>query len=954
MDVNTLTTFFSYIMNKNENINLRISASIFLKNYIQDYFYDSSNNAILNKHKIMDENSKSFFKEKILQLLLNVENNILPHIIEMVKIIVQNANGYLVIWPNLMTFIGDVLKKHDISKSKYIYQLIAKIIKRYHIESKSHPLFKEIINTMEHICQPMTDDALNIIKFFNTYESNPKNDEVMMQCIQMMNKIMSIFYSLNYQDFPEFFEDHLQEWINILIDTVLLPNKNSNMNNINKNLFDMVIKLKAKTLKNINYYYYNYYEDVENYIQQFSSSVWTVMCTCKINDNFSKLMKELLDYFKCGFQMRRMNNLNMEQLNKIIEKIILPNMTMSEKEIEDFLDNPVEFLKVEFEEYDMSSNKYFSINLLQLIISNYPEVNKQIIAPKINKFLEEYNKDNSKNWNKKLVVINLLFASCIKTFAQRYGVTELNPNSMYTDIESLINEIFIKEFQNYKSPTIIQTYSLKFLSTFRLQISDQNKLGQIILMLIEILNNCNEVTQYACLLCLDLIINMKDLKSRKSSTIEIVNNDNIFNKLISSLLNFIGKNTNIFAMRCFFRAIRLTQDQKLQSLAQSINDSMNAILKLIIKNPQTDEFNYYFFETCALIMKKFVVNNNNNMDLTLVKNFENTLRNDLNLVLQNNVTDLLGYTFQLFAYYLYLTNDNNNFYQNILTNILTNNKMWDINMKYLYPPSIEFIKVILITNKQFCENQNVINLLFKICQTLLENKSFNFVFQLIEYLVNYVSTDLYGANLTQFLKVTNQIAIQNMTTNPKVYSDINQEMILLLSKLNLKININLSMEIVKIISNNPIEYLIEMIDEITNLKNTKNKKLVVFWYCQILNNFYNNIDDNSLVSMTNKLLVVLKNFYGINYRKYLGGDKNEDLSYAANNYNKLACASIEHQINSYKAAEECDENKIFFTTLNMILQNKKVDYIKEALKSYKGKELDRMKSFAQQNGYNLQ
>ena len=78
-----------------------------------------------------------------------------------------------------------------------------------------------------------------------------------MQCIQMMNKIMSIFYSLNYQDFPEFFEDHLQEWINILIDTVLFPNKNSNMNNINKNLFDIAIKIKAKTLKNINYYYYN-------------------------------------------------------------------------------------------------------------------------------------------------------------------------------------------------------------------------------------------------------------------------------------------------------------------------------------------------------------------------------------------------------------------------------------------------------------------------------------------------------------------------------------------------------------------------------------------------------------------------------------------------------------------------------------------------------------------------
>ena len=955
MDVNTLTTFFSYILDKNEQINLRISASIFLKNYIQDYFYDSSNNAILNKHKIMDENSKAYFKENILQLLLNIDNNLLPHIIEMIKIVVQNANGYLVIWPNLMNFIGDVLNKHDMSKSKFIYQLITKIIKRYHLESKSQPLFREIINTMKYICQPMTEDALNIIKFFNNYNQNNKNDELMIQCLQMMNKIMSIFYSLNYQDFPEFFEDHLEEWITILNDTVLLPNKNSNMNTINKNLLDLVIKLKAKTLKNINLYYYNYYEDVKNYIQQFSSSVWTVMCTCKTNDNFSKLMKELLDFFKCGFQMRRMNNLNMDQLNQIIENIILPNMVLSEKEKEEFLDNPVEFLKIEFEEYDMSSNKYFSINLLQLIISNYPDVNKQIIVPKINSFLEEYNKDHIKNYNKKLVVIHLLFASCIKTFAQRYGVTELNPNSVYTDIESLINEIFIKEFQNYKSPAIIQTYSLKFLSTFRLQISDKNKLGQIILMLIEILNNCGEVTQYACLLCLDLILNMRDIKTRQSTTMEIVNNEKIFNKLISSLLNFIIKNTNIFAMRCFFRTIKLTQEQKLQSLAESINTSIDTILQLIIKNPQIDEFNYYFFETCALIMKKFVVNNNNNIDLTLVKKFEKSIIKDLNLILQNNITDLLGYTFQLFAYYLFITNDNNNFYQNILTNILTNDIMWDINMKYLYPPSIEFIKVILITNKQFCENPNVIELLFKICKTLLENKSFNFVFQLIEYLINYVSTDLYGANLTQFLKITNQIAVQNMTTNPKVYSDINQEMILLLSKLNLKISLNLSMEMAKIISNNNlIQYLIDMIDEITNLKSTKNKKLVVYWYVQILNNFYNNIDDNSLVSMTNKLLLVLKNFYGINFRKYNTEIKSEDNSYAANNYNKLACANIEHQINSYKAAEECDENKIFFATQNLIKQNKKIDYIKEALKSYKGKELDRMKSYVQQNGYTLE
>ena len=958
MDVNTLTTFFSYILNKSENIALRVSVCVFLKNYISDYFYDSSYNAILNKNKIMDEGSKNYFKENILEMMLNAENELLPHIIEMVKIIVQGANGYLIIWPKLMDFIGDILNKHDSSKSRHIYNLITKIIKRYHIESKSDSLFREIIYTMDKICKPMTDDAINIIKYFNSYNSNNNNDEVMLQCLQMMNKIMSIFYSLNYQDFPEFFEDHLNEWITILNDTLLLPNKTGEINNnISPSLRGLILKVKAKTLKNINLYYSNYYEDIEKYAQDLCGSVWTLMCKSKtISDNYSKLMKELLDFFKSGFQMGKINNLKIEQLNQIFEYIILPNLSLSSKEKEDFQENPVEFLKIEFEEYDMSSNKYFSINLLQIINNNFPDVNKMIISPKIIQLLNEYNSDKSKNWNKKLLAINLLFASCIKTFAQRFGVTELNPQSSFNDIDNLINEIFIKEFQDYKSPIIIQVYSLKFLSTFRLQITDKNKLGQIILMLIDILNKCGEITQNACLLCLDLIINMKDLQTRKSSTIDIINNDNIFNNLISSLLSFISKNTNIFAMRCFFRALKLTQDQKLQSLAESINTSMDAILKLIIKNPQSDEFNFYFFETCALIMKKFEIKSiNNASDLSLIKNFQNTLQNDLNLILQNNITDILGYSFQLFAFYLYLTNDNNEFYQNILNNILTNDKMWDINMKYLYPPSIDYIKVILLTNKQFCENQQVIQLLFKICQTLIENKSFNFAFQLIEYLINFVSTDLYGENLTTFLKIINGIAIQNMTTNPRVYSEINQEMILILAKLSLKINLNLAMEIVKILSpENPIEYLIKMIDEIPNFKTTKNKKMLIYFYSQILVSFNNAISDQDLVQMTSKLLNVVKNFYGINFKKYYGFNKNEDMSYAANNYNKLSCANIDHQIDTYKNAEECDENKIFFQAENIVKQNKKIDYVMEALKLMKGKELDRMKSFVQQNEYTIQ
>ena len=895
----------------------------------------------------MTEETKNYFKNNILQLMLSVESILLPNIIEMIKTVVQNANGYLIIWPKLMELIGDILIKHDPNKNVHLYDLISKLIKRYHIETRSAPLFKEIINTMKYICQPMTDDAQKIIAYLKN--NNNIDENSMNTSLKILNKIMSIFYSLNYQDFPEFFEDHLKEWIEILNDILVFPNNNSDMSKFQGKILDLLLKVKAKSLKNVNLYYTNYYEDVENYVQPFYNSAWILMCQCKINDTFSKLMKELLNFFKAAFQMNRLNNLNQQQLMQIFDNIIYPNMKMTQKEIEEFEDNPIEFLKVDFEEYDMSSNKYFSINLMQIILDRYPNVNKEIIFPKIQNLLSDYNSNKQKNWNSKLIAINLLFASCIKTFAQRLGVTELNPNSLFNNIDDLINEIFIKDFQNFNSPVIIQVYSLKFLSTFRQQINGKEKLTQVILMLIEILNKCENITQNACLLCLDLIINMKDIHSRQSPTTDIINEDNIFNKLISTLMTFISKNINLFAMRCFYRTLKLTQDQKLQKLADSINSSMDIILKIIITQPQNDEFNYYFFETCALIMKKFTTNT---QDITLIKKFEGTLRNDLSEILQKNITDLLAYTFQLFAFYLYKSNDNNSdFYINLLKTILTNDAMWDISMKYLYPPSIDFIKVILMTNKQYCDNKSIIDMIFKICKKLLENKSFEFVFKLVEYLINFVNSNLYGANLTELLKVTNSIAIQNQTTNPKVFNDINQEMIIFLAKSSIKININLSMEIIKTITTDPIKYLIEMIDEISNLKNISDKKLVVYWYVQIISNFYNSIDQNSLITITFKLLNVLKNFYGISIRKYYDHNKNEDLSYAANNYNKLTCAGIEHQITAYKIAQECDENKVFFQAQLNIAQNKNFDFVKAALANLKGKELDRMKSYIKQNEY---
>ena len=54
-------------------------------------------------------------------------------------------------------------------------------------------------------------------------------------------------------------------------------------------MLNLIFKVKAKTLKNINLYYSNYYEDIEKFAQNLCSSVWNLMCKNKIiDDNYKE------------------------------------------------------------------------------------------------------------------------------------------------------------------------------------------------------------------------------------------------------------------------------------------------------------------------------------------------------------------------------------------------------------------------------------------------------------------------------------------------------------------------------------------------------------------------------------------------------------------------------------------------------------------------------------------
>ena len=925
-----MSGLFNYISEKTIDINCRKAACIFLTRYLEDYWFNDTEKALSNPNKILKEETKNYFKSNILQLLLSVETNLLPLIKQMIIIIIKKAGGYNTIWPELMSYLSNILNQKNYSNSSEIYHLISKIIQRYHIERKSYELFDEIKKTLNTICPILTEDAIKMINFLL---SNPNDKNGIEQSIKMLKRILDIFYSLNYQDFPEFFEDHLKEWIEILQGSLKFK--------INSNeLYDQMIKLKGKTMKCVNLYFSNYYDDMKpeglDYTQNFYNLVWDLISIIKQVDEYSKLTRELLEFYRINFQYRHIGNLNENQINELIKNLIIPNVKMTEKEQDEFNDNPVGFLKVELEETDMDSNKYYAINLTRQLIDLYPQFTVNSITEMIKKFLNDYY-SNIQNWNLKIMAINLIFAIQIKTFAQRIGVTEMSKYAL--DMNSLINEVFTKEFNTPNTLIVSKVYCLKFLTTFRLQIPIQF-LSNVIQMLIDILNGSDNICQNACLLSLEKILFMNDLKTREPLSKNAINEQNLFNNLISALMNFISNSTNIFAMRCFFRTLSLTNDNLYISIYKDLSNTLDQILKNIIKNPEQDEFNFYFFQTCALLIKKTALQGNN---CEIPKYFLSIIQNDLNIILNDAITDLMGYVFQLFAYYIHVSKDNSEFYSNLLKQILYNQNSWSLNFKYLFNPYISYIKVNFISNKEFFNNNNSVDQIFAICGILLNYKCYKQLFELLDYLINFLEPNNFLNSLFNVIGATYNLLQENKKENPKGFKELGQEFMVFLSKLSLRIDFSNIVSIINKIGG--VNFLNEMIDMFSYLgDNQKVKKILLYFYCKYITDFCNEMNDEILIELTKKLLEVVQKFYKIDFSIFYSNSKPEDNSYAAHNYNKLTVANIIIEFNNYKNISDMEEGQMFFNAQKTIFKKKNKNYVKEAISKMKGREAEIFKS----------
>jgi exportin-2 (importin alpha re-exporter) len=195
----------------------------------------------------------------------------------------------------------------------------------------------------------MTQDSITFISYF--YNKDAINPEQLALYLQLTTCILHIFFSFNSPDFPEYFEDNLETWMKILKSVLDFDIKLDNQ------MFRYFIKMKTIGMRCLNLYCTNYYDDFFEHHNIFIETVWNSLKYAQTDLVYAKLVKQLLDYYKTLFQGNRAGQVfNQDAVQLLIDNLVIPNLQLTSKELDDYEENPINFTRIELEEVDMDSS----------------------------------------------------------------------------------------------------------------------------------------------------------------------------------------------------------------------------------------------------------------------------------------------------------------------------------------------------------------------------------------------------------------------------------------------------------------------------------------------------------------------------------------------------------------------------------------------------------------------
>jgi exportin-2 (importin alpha re-exporter) len=314
-------------------------------------------------------------------------------------------------WDNLLNDLIQKFNSPDPNIVSGVLLTANSILKRFRYQVKSDALFGDILYVLERLQAPL----LTLFKTIGAAIDSYANDEAQLKPrMASLRSICRIFFSLNWQDLPEYFEDHMSEWMTGFAKFLKYTNPKL-VDDDEEDEASPIDNLQAAIIDNLYLYADKDEEPFIPFLGDFTSIVWNLLIQTSKLPKHDVLATTCIKFLSSlvGKPMHKALFQGKETLQQIISNIVIPNLHIRQVDEEQFEDDPAEFIQSDMEESDSESRRKRSQDLLRAMCRQFEEETTSICMECINKMLTEFSSSNGQKWASKDAAVSNRIVYCI-------------------------------------------------------------------------------------------------------------------------------------------------------------------------------------------------------------------------------------------------------------------------------------------------------------------------------------------------------------------------------------------------------------------------------------------------------------------------------------------------------------------------------------------------------------
>jgi exportin-2 (importin alpha re-exporter) len=373
---------------------------------------------------LLPENERHMIKSHLVQLMCETPPQIQVQLSTAIALIA--ATDYYQNWPDLLPSLVQQFQSPDIHVTIGVLKTANSIFKAFRHVARSDALYETIIYTLERsqaqllaLLQHLGEQVFQSLQVASAASgSDNKNNNALLVVEQVKLRLEAlrlcnrIFYSLNYQDLPAYFEDHMgevmTEFAKYLQQTPALTALSALVDNPHEETEPSPLdQLQAAIINNLALYADKDEESFceNDYLSQFTSLVWNNLLVVVTPQAKHDLLATTSIKFLSSLVSKPMHTNLFESspdtLPQIVAKIVIPNLYLSIADKERFFDDgdyAQEYMVTEVEGSDSESRRKCSQDLLRSMCRQYEAKTTSICSHHVGSMLQAYAVAPNEKW----------------------------------------------------------------------------------------------------------------------------------------------------------------------------------------------------------------------------------------------------------------------------------------------------------------------------------------------------------------------------------------------------------------------------------------------------------------------------------------------------------------------------------------------------------------------------